>query len=68
MRIGLGVELLGSKGIVLVVDIFPNGPAANEKNIQIGDHLLEVDGPMSPEWNTMKFTDWSVAQKIPRSN
>ncbi len=42
--IGLGVEVLGSQGIVLVVDIFPDGPAANEKIIQIGDHLLEVDG------------------------
>jgi C-terminal processing protease CtpA/Prc len=42
--IGLGVEVLGSQGIVLVVDIFPESPAANEKMIQIGDHLLEVDG------------------------
>ena len=40
----MGVEVLSSQGIVLVVDMLPNGPAATQGLIRIGDHLLEVDG------------------------
>lgn len=42
--VGVGVEVLSAQGIVLVVDVFAGGPAANQGLIRIGDHLLEVDG------------------------